>query len=260
MAALVEMFNRYKIACMINDLGYGEMFDYCDETFGRDDFDVKSSMVIGLKRIKERFPGTIYIDDNVYDYINNIVKPYTEQGYEVPYFLLGTYIKTENDLTIFINRVMDYSNQTDLQHDKAINTKDAIEKVEEELVSGRHNFVVMGHSHPIITTDIASLNDRYRILYQRLKEQKEQLDLRGDNLDPTVMDIKSLVMFTEDMKSVSENAIVMGSTYNHNGELNFMFHDGEYGLSLATNIFHRLYDGSLEPIKNFDSNEKEKAR
>lgn len=252
-----DMFNDSIVSSIANELGYNELFDYCENNLECNTFEQKMSIPVGHERITPRFQGTIILEPKVDDYINSVVKPYTDKGLEVPYFLIGNCKVINDSKVVSVNEVIDLSNNGKLNSSESLFMPEDMEKAKSKIANGEYDFIAFGHSHPQVTnemTDDRKINE----LYHYLRMVKSDLDLRGNNLDMTMMDVYAFIIAAGSIRVTNPNAIVMGCTYHHDGELNFLCDDENYNLSLATNIYRRLANGELEPIDNYDSNKSDK--
>jgi hypothetical protein len=172
---LAETFIRYFTIDIAEQLGYGELIEFCDTNYGKDNFDIKAAMLIGYEQISTRFNAPIYFSEEVREYIEKTVKPYTDMGVEIPYFLIGHYYPFPNNTFVYIDKVMDFNDKLSLEHNKAIVTLESTKQIEEEVRKGS-NAIIMGHSHPkIIEKD--SGQDDYSKLYDLMRGQKEKFSL-----------------------------------------------------------------------------------
>jgi hypothetical protein len=176
----------------------------------------------------------------------------------MPFFLLGNYNYDTNEMSVLIDKVIGFNNN--LKSGEAIFKSEDVSKIENEIKNGQYNAIIMGHTHPKIISDVSLLSLKDKILWEYIRNIKSELDLRGNNLDITIMDIASYVTFYNNTKYIKKDAVIMNCIYHNNGELNFICYDGRYGLALATNVYRKQDNDSLIEIENFDSEEIKKVR
>lgn len=237
-----------------SDLGYGLLLEHCTHHLGCDNFDLKASLPIGYDRITNRFSGTIYLSDEVHCFTEQVIKPCTNQGVEVPYLFLGNYQKLGDEIIIYIEKVVKFKEEKERKRDLAVIPESGLLEAKKDLSSGRYNVSIIGHSHPYLTNNQEELSKEYLQLLEYLRTVKQEQDFRNGNLNMTYKDLCSYIEFIIEMKRSNPHVITMQSIYHDNGELNFLYANEEFYLFLATNVFYKTENGVLESVNNIDNN------
>ncbi len=254
--------NEQRTMDVIDKMNYSEVVKEYMDICKLEDFNEKTAIPIGFNNITEVFPYRVILSEEIKVYIETFVKNKTNSGFEsveVPFFLVGKYEFLDDDLYIKLTKPIDGNNN--LSSKVAFYSSEACNKVTNEIKDNMYNVVVIGHSHPdgnAIKEDSKADKESKDSAIRSYSEQvKEKNRLRELGLNVSLQDIYQAVTFTSSVNRTFKSILTMSCIYHYNGELNFMYYDGE-DISLVTDIYYELDNGDIEKISNYHSTEMAK--
>lgn len=209
----------------------------------------------GFHKITESLGATVVLTDPVDQFVDRIRQVQQDENAEQPFVLLGRLGAGDNSgLLILFDEFIE---------DNVSNKKEYSASYDKHLMNGinqllgltdiANKVVLLGHTHPIVSTDGAALpEDKSAVASALFGLEGNPLKLRKTGLNISVADVGQLIHAQE---QAGREVLVLQGIVLQNGEFNIIFWDGD-SLRTLDNVYG-LRDEELSPRKNFRGDSSE---